>query len=38
MAINAGLRALGIQAVGQHDKFAAIGLDKYRWTGDWATG
>jgi hypothetical protein len=38
MAINAGLRALGIQTAGLHDEFAAIGLDKHRWTNDWATG
>jgi hypothetical protein len=36
MAINAGLRALGIQtAAGRHDEFATIGLDKHRWTSDW---
>ncbi len=38
MAINAGLRALGIQAAGGRDEFATIGLDKHRWTNDWATG
>jgi hypothetical protein len=38
MAINAGLRALGIQAAGRRDEFATIGLDKRRWTNDWATG
>jgi len=38
MAINAGLRALGIQtAAGRHDEFATIGLDKHRWTNDWLT-
>jgi hypothetical protein len=36
MAINAGLRFLGIQAAGCRDEFAAIGLDKHRWTSDWA--
>jgi hypothetical protein len=35
MAINAGLRALGIQAAGRCDEFATIGLDKHRWTSDW---
>jgi hypothetical protein len=38
MAINAGLRALGIQAAGHVDEFAAIGLDRHRWTSDWGTG
>lgn len=38
MAINAGLRALGIQATGRADEFAAIGLDRHRWTSDWVTG
>jgi hypothetical protein len=38
MAINAGLRALGIQAASGHDEFATVGLDKHRWTNDWATG
>jgi hypothetical protein len=38
MAINVGLRALGIQAAGHHDEFATIGLDRHRWTNDWATG
>lgn len=35
MAINAGLRALGVQATARHDEFAAIGLNKHRWTNDW---
>ena len=38
MAINAGLRALGIQAGGRHDEFATVGLDRHRWTNDWTTG
>jgi hypothetical protein len=38
MAINAGLRALGIQAASGHNEFATVGLDKHRWTNDWATG
>lgn len=38
MAINAGLRALGIQAAGRNDEFSTIGLGKHRWTDDWATG
>jgi hypothetical protein len=38
MAINAGLRALGVQAAGRRDEFATIGLDKHWWTNDWATG
>lgn len=37
MAINAGLRALGIQAAGGHDEFATIGLAKHQWTSDWIT-
>jgi len=37
MAINEGLRAVGIQAAGQRDEFAAIGLDRHRWTSDWVT-
>ncbi len=26
---------LGIQAAGQRDEFAAIGLGEHRWTNDW---
>jgi hypothetical protein len=38
MAINAGLRALGVQtAEGWRDEFATIGLDQHRWTSDWLT-
>jgi hypothetical protein len=29
MAINAGLRALGVQAAARHDEFATIGLNKH---------
>ncbi len=35
MAINAGLRALGIHAAGCVDEFAAIGLGRHRWTSEW---
>jgi hypothetical protein len=35
MAINAGLRALGIHAAGCPDEFAAIGLGRHRWTTEW---
>ena len=35
MAINAGLRALGIHAAGCPDEFAAIGLGRHRWTSEW---
>lgn len=38
MAINAGLRALGIRSAGRQDEFATIGLGRHRWTGDWVTG
>jgi len=38
MAIDAGLRALGIRSAGRHDEFATIGLGRHRWTGDWVTG
>jgi len=37
IAINAGLRALGIHTAGCPDEFAAIGLDKHRWTSEWAS-
>jgi hypothetical protein len=35
MAINAGLRALGIHTAGGLDEFAAIGLGRHRWTSEW---
>ena len=35
MAINAGLRTLGIHAGGRDDEFATVGLDKHRWTNEW---
>ncbi len=37
MAINQGLRALGIHAVSPDDEFVTIGLDRHRWTDDWVT-
>jgi hypothetical protein len=36
MAINAALRALGVRAEPPADEFATIGLDRYRWTAEWA--
>jgi hypothetical protein len=36
MAINAALRALGVRAEPPADEFAAIGLDRHRWTDEWA--
>lgn len=35
MAINAALRAAGIHAGRQADEFAALGLDRHRWTTEW---
>ncbi len=35
MAINAGLRWLGVMAAPGRDEFATIGLDRYRWTTEW---
>lgn len=35
MAINLGLRALGVHAEGRDDEFATVGLGKFRWTGEW---
>jgi hypothetical protein len=37
MAINAALRALGIRAKPPDDEFATIGLDRHRWTAQWAS-
>jgi hypothetical protein len=37
MAINAALRALGVRAEPPDDEFATIGLDRHRWTAEWAT-
>jgi hypothetical protein len=37
MAINAALRALGIRANPPDDEFATIGLDRHRWTAQWAS-
>lgn len=36
MAINAGLRWLGGSADSSIDEFCSVGLDRYRWTDDWA--
>jgi hypothetical protein len=35
MAINAGLRWLGIPTTGRNDEYAEIGLDRFRWNADW---
>jgi len=37
MAINAALRALGVRAEPPDDEFATIGLDRHRWTAEWAS-
>ena len=36
MAINLALRALGVRAEPPDDEFATIGLDRHRWTAEWA--
>jgi hypothetical protein len=36
MAINVALRALGVRAEPPGDEFATIGLDRHRWTAEWA--
>ncbi len=36
MAVNVGLRFLGVSADGAADEFAAVGLDSYEWTAEWA--
>jgi hypothetical protein len=36
MAVNAALRALGVRATPPADEFATIGLDRHRWTAEWA--
>jgi hypothetical protein len=36
MAINAALRAVGVRAEPPADEFATIGLDRRRWTAEWA--
>jgi hypothetical protein len=41
MAINAGLRWLGVTAAAPKDEYAAVGLDRHRWNSHWiasATG
>jgi hypothetical protein len=35
MAVNAALRALGVRAEPPADEYSTIGLDQYRWTGEW---
>lgn len=35
MAINAGLRWLGVTAVAPKDEYATVGLDRHRWNSDW---
>ncbi|MEV0290927.1 hypothetical protein AB0H36_42940 [Kribbella sp. NPDC050820] len=35
MAINAGLRWLGVTAAGLADEYATVGLDRYRWNSEW---
>lgn len=35
MAINAGLRWLGVKAAEGKDEYATLGLDRYRWNADW---
>jgi hypothetical protein len=36
MAANVLLRRLGVDRSGHFDEFAAAGLDRHRWTDDWA--
>jgi hypothetical protein len=36
-AVNAGLRALGVQATDGRDEYATVGLDRHRMTEDWLT-
>jgi hypothetical protein len=35
MAINVGLRWLGVSRGTSRDEFAAVGLNRYRWNEDW---
>lgn len=35
MAINAGLRWLGVLAADGRDEYATVGLDRFRWNADW---
>ena len=35
MAINAGLRWLGVTATQGTDEYATLGLDRFRWNADW---
>ena len=37
MAINAALRALGVRAEPPDDELPTIGLDRHRWTAEWAS-
>jgi hypothetical protein len=37
MAVNVALRALGVRAEPPGDEFATIGLDRHRWTAEWAS-
>ncbi|MFC0527178.1 hypothetical protein [Phytohabitans kaempferiae] len=37
MAINVLLRWLGVRRMGEIDEFAAAGLNRCRWTEEWAT-
>jgi hypothetical protein len=34
-AVNAGLRALGVQATDGRDEYATVGLESHRYTDDW---
>jgi hypothetical protein len=36
-AVNAGLRALGVQATDGRDEYATVCLDRHRMTEDWLT-
>ncbi|GAA0582504.1 hypothetical protein GCM10010172_79530 [Paractinoplanes ferrugineus] len=36
MAVNVLLRWLGVQRADQFDEYAAVGLDRCRWTAEWA--
>jgi hypothetical protein len=37
-AVNAGLRAIGVQASGGRDEYETLGLTTHRMTDDWLQG
>ena len=36
-AINEALRATGVERGGHRDEFQAVGLERHRWTDEWAS-